>query len=169
MTSDPTKPRLIERSSGLGADMISLVADKDFKYYKMLLGLYHKEMQAELNYDKDPKNIEVAFAVLWDDKPYAWASIKKATLGDGQEHYVLFAPMLISSNHTITNFMREKIESEMRFRGLDKLLHIGLMPQAAEAFGFRKSSYEEVGNLIPGCLNCARRYKTRCNPMILEL
>ena len=151
-------------------ESIQLVDDSEFKYYKTLLAQYPIKVQKEINFPDDPKDIEVAFAALWDGKPVAWASLKNMTMADGEtKKYVLFAPMLIASNYEITSLMESRIRHEAKTRGASEVLHIGLMPQAAESFGFKPTTYEDQKNLLDFCLKCETRYQKYCQPMIMKI
>lgn len=148
--------------------MIQIAGDPDFQHYLTLLAQYPKEVQDEIGYPEKP-DVEVAFAVVWDDKPYAWASLKKTEMANGLERYILFAPMLISSNYEITQLMENKIREEAQKRGVKELLHIGLMPQVAKSFGFKPTTYNDLKDQLDFCLECKRREKTHCQPMIMKL
>ena len=159
--------------------MIKIVGDKNFKHYFALLAQYPDEIQIELGFKKErsskpdftkPKGIEFAFAAIWDGVPYAWFGLKKMEMADKKtERYVLFAPMLIASNYEITQLMENKIREEAQKRGVEELLHIGLMPQAAASFGFSPTTYKDLEGQLTWCLECKRRAKTHCQPMIMRI
>lgn len=158
-------------------EYIRIVDDPDFRYYKELLSQYPLEIQYELGYrdqktgditNKDPEDVEIAFAAVIDNKPYAWASLVIKKLGD-QRVPILYAPMLIGSNYEIPRLMENRIREETKLRGLTQLLHIGLMPQVAASFGFKPTNYNALDGKIDFCKECERGKKVGCQPMIMTI